>query len=70
MARPFTYVSSTLYYEIEVYYFRLTLFLDSKEYLELSTKNQIRINREIISIGNLIDAMRMFRQIPSNEKAI
>ncbi len=70
MARPFTYVSSQLYYEIEIYFFKLAMYTDSKEYSELSTKNRNKIDQEIHSIRAIIDVMRMFRQIPSQEKAI
>jgi len=70
MARPFTYISSTTYYELETYLFKLTLFTDSPEYFELSITNKNKIDREILLMGQLLDTMQMFRQIPSNEKAV
>ena len=70
MGRPFTYVSSQLYYDIEVYLFKLAMYTDSKEYGALSVKNRNRIDGEINSMKAIIDVMRMFRQIPADEKAI
>jgi len=70
MARPFTHVSSRLYYELEVYFFKLALYTDSDEYAELPVKSRNKIDHEINSIDAILNVMRMFRQIPTEEKAV
>jgi hypothetical protein len=70
MARPFTYISSNQYYELEIYFFKLTLFIDTEDYNILSTTDKIKIQREIIWLSATLDLMQTFRQIPSNERAV
>lgn len=70
MARPFTYVSSALYYDLESYLFKLTLFTDSEEYSQLNVVDRNKIDREIMYIDSVLHIMRVFRQIPSSERAI
>lgn len=70
MARPFTYVSSQMYYDFEIYFFKLTLFTDSEEYAKMGAKKRNRIDAEIMRIDSLLQVMLMFRQIPKDEVAI
>ena len=70
MARPFTYISSQMYSDLEVYFFKLILHTDSMEYHELPIRLKNKIDREIMLMDNLLITMRMFRQIPNNERAV
>ena len=70
MARPFTYVSSQMYYDFEIYFFKLAMYTDSEEYFKLPTKSRIKIDEEITRIANLLGVMDMFRQVDSAERAI
>lgn len=70
MSRPFTYISSTMYYDLEVYFFKLSMYTDSEEYSKLSVVDRNKIDHEIMNMDNILIVMRMFRQIPSTERAI
>ena len=70
MSRPFTFISSKLYYELEVYFFKLALYTDSEEYAALPSIKRNKIDCEINNMNVILLVMQTFRQIPSNEKAI
>lgn len=70
MARPFTYVSSNLYYDLEIYLFKLKEFRNHEEYDLLSQTDKVRIDREIIWFDSLLELMRAFRQIPNDERPV
>ena len=70
MARPFTYISSRMYYDFEIYLFKLAMYTDTDEYTTHTVINRNKIDAEIVHISNILHVMRMFRQIPSNEQPI
>jgi len=70
MPRPFTYISSKIYYDLQVYMYALAVFKDSDEYLKHSVKDRLKIDQEVIRMSTLLEAMNMFRQIPATEKAV
>lgn len=70
MARPFTYISSQMYYDLEVYFFRLALYTDSEEYEELRTRYRNKIDEEIIFMSSVLNLMQMFRQRPVTETPV
>ena len=57
-------------YDLEVYFFKLSIYTDSEEYLELSQKKKIRIDREILDIGTSLSVLRRFTVTPKREKAV
>jgi hypothetical protein len=57
-------------YDLEVYFFKLSIYTDSQEYLELDQKKKIRIDREILDIGTSLSVLRRFTVVPKREKAI
>ena len=58
------------YYDIEVYFFKLSLYTDSEEYLALSQKNRTKVDREILNIANIMNVVKMFVVVPVREKAV
>jgi len=61
MARPFTYISSQTYYDLEIYFFRLAMYTDSEEYSKLRHKQRNKIDREILWLDSMLHLMQMFR---------
>jgi hypothetical protein len=70
MARPFTYISSQMYYDLEIYFFRLTLFTDSDEYAALDASHRIKVDKEIMFMDSVLYMMQMFRQKPVTETPV
>ena len=70
MARPFTYISSKMYYNLEIYFFRLAMYTDSEEYAELPHKKRNKIDKEIIWMSSMLYLMQMFRQIDAAERPV
>jgi hypothetical protein len=70
MARPFTYISSQMYYDLEIYFFRLALYTDSDEYLKLIPKYRKKIDEEIIFMNSMLHLMQIFRQRPVTETPV
>lgn len=70
MARPFTYISSKMYYNLEIYFFRLAMYTDSEEYAELPHKKRNKIDKEIIWMNSMLYLMQMFRQIDAAERPV
>ena len=58
------------YYDLEVYFFKLSIYTDTDEYLQLSQKERTKVDREILHVGNTLDVLKMFVITPVREKAV
>ena len=58
------------YYNLEVYFFKLSIYTDSDEYLKLPQKKRTSIDREILDIGNTLNILKRFIETPKREKAV
>lgn len=56
--------------DLEVYFFKLSIYTDSDEYIKLSQKKRTRIDREILDIGNAMNVMRRFVNNPNRGRAV
>ncbi len=63
-------ISTNMYNDIEVYLFKLSLFLGSTEYIQLPPKKRLKIDREVLKIANVIDVLRSLGVAPKNEKTV
>jgi len=63
-------LSTTDYYTLESYLFKLSLYTDSEEYYTWSLEDRKKIDEEILRMTVAIDVMNIFRNSSSLEKPI
>jgi hypothetical protein len=59
-----------MYYDLEIYFFRLAMYTDSTEYAGLPHKMRNKIDKEIIWLSSMLNMMQMFRQRDAAETPI